>query len=632
MTNANHFQDSPIMAFDVFISYSTRNKLIADAMKQYLQSKGIRCWKAPDDIVHGESWAKAIQRAIKESRIMVLIWTRESMSSSQVVNELTLADRARKLIIPFRTEEIEPEDEFEYYLAKTHWLDAFGSDNDIDFELLSQRVLRNLSGEEAPAGHARVIENLNLKQRSLLHAESRSPSPAESQEYPGTGSAKSNRLLEEYLDGWFTDQQLSQAIASISYYNPLTEIEAIREEIGDDSMAQYGNAYCDPKAALLFEQALGGKRIVIGAANESIIVLSQENARVYPLRSLTITVKDYDAYTAAIVLNGDEWKFCIYRPEILEYASNAVNLLASYAFAMNAKTEAKNSNYEAARTLALSSAQGVDKLCDSVDLSESLILSSCLVLNSLGDRESARTFLEKYIGSRDDVEVSLIRWRTLGAFLSHNIVQLYCEIFGYQDLMHQPEDSDCHHDEKNGIDNARNIQDAQECQEIIEEINDSIRCARADQGFLWDGGRGLEEEEIGIVLRSGRINELEAVWMQMIAARESFLPSGDYLIARGMSMLSSIMLAQGRHVESLEYAMKALDLRLDAGEGASSFATNRERLNVARILFLIDKVDQACELLAQIVECYAKTDGSNEMQWRSLAADAISLRKELESQ
>jgi tetratricopeptide (TPR) repeat protein len=156
MTNASHFQDSPIMAFDVFISYSTRNKLIADAMKQYLQSKGIRCWKAPDDIVHGESWAAAIPRAIKSSQIMVLIWTIDSMNSRQVVNELTLADRAMKMIIPFRAEDIQPENEFEYYLAKTHWLDAFGPKNDEGFELLSERVLRNLDERARPSANDEI--------------------------------------------------------------------------------------------------------------------------------------------------------------------------------------------------------------------------------------------------------------------------------------------------------------------------------------------------------------------------------------------------------------------------------------------------------------------------------------------
>jgi tetratricopeptide (TPR) repeat protein len=167
MTDASLLQDSSTMAFDVFISYSTRNKLIADAMKQYLQSKGIRCWKAPDDIVHGESWAAAIPRAIKNSQIMVLIWTTDSMNSRQVVNELTLADRAKKMIIPFRTEPIEPENEFEYYLAKTHWFDAFGSDNDEDFELLSQRVIRNLdetarplAKEEAGASKAQALASI----------------------------------------------------------------------------------------------------------------------------------------------------------------------------------------------------------------------------------------------------------------------------------------------------------------------------------------------------------------------------------------------------------------------------------------------------------------------------------------
>jgi hypothetical protein len=143
--------------FDVFISYSSANKLAADAMKQYLQAKGIRCWKAPDDIVHGESWARAIPRAIRMARVMVVIWTKESMRSEQVINELTLADRSKKLVIPFRTESIEPENEFEYYLAKTHWLDAFSDDLAESFQLLADRILLNLAA--SPGCDANDVES-----------------------------------------------------------------------------------------------------------------------------------------------------------------------------------------------------------------------------------------------------------------------------------------------------------------------------------------------------------------------------------------------------------------------------------------------------------------------------------------
>jgi len=99
---------------------------------------------APESIPPGEQWAEAIARVIPESSLMVLLWTSESMSSRQVINELTLADRSGVMIIPFRLEEIEPEGAFKYYLYKTHWLDAIGNAWKDNLEILGERVLHNL--------------------------------------------------------------------------------------------------------------------------------------------------------------------------------------------------------------------------------------------------------------------------------------------------------------------------------------------------------------------------------------------------------------------------------------------------------------------------------------------------------
>ncbi|MFM8982773.1 MAG: toll/interleukin-1 receptor domain-containing protein [Spartobacteria bacterium] len=54
--------------------HSSRDSLTASGMKQALQNKGIRCWKAPDDILPGESWPSAIMRAISGCRVMILVW------------------------------------------------------------------------------------------------------------------------------------------------------------------------------------------------------------------------------------------------------------------------------------------------------------------------------------------------------------------------------------------------------------------------------------------------------------------------------------------------------------------------------------------------------------------------------
>lgn len=130
----------------VFISYSSRNGRIAQAIRSHLESLGITCWMAPESLMPGEQWAQAISRAIPESGLMVLLWSIESMQSEQVINELTLADRSGVMILPFRVDDVEPEGAFKYYLYKTHWLDAFDGWKQ-KLELLGERVLHNL---EAP--------------------------------------------------------------------------------------------------------------------------------------------------------------------------------------------------------------------------------------------------------------------------------------------------------------------------------------------------------------------------------------------------------------------------------------------------------------------------------------------------
>jgi hypothetical protein len=112
------------MTHDVFISYSNRDKPIADGICANLETAGVRCWIAPRDIAPGEDWPTAITRAITHSRVMVLVFSAHSNSSEDVSRELFLAANSKLVIIPFKIDNIEPEPGKQYYLARTHWLDA----------------------------------------------------------------------------------------------------------------------------------------------------------------------------------------------------------------------------------------------------------------------------------------------------------------------------------------------------------------------------------------------------------------------------------------------------------------------------------------------------------------------------
>ena len=99
------------MAYDVFISHSSRDKTVADAVCATLESAGIRCWIAPRDVQPGRSFAGEITRAIQQSQVMVLIFSAHSNDSDQVLREVQLAVNAHLHIIQFRIEDVHLNDD-----------------------------------------------------------------------------------------------------------------------------------------------------------------------------------------------------------------------------------------------------------------------------------------------------------------------------------------------------------------------------------------------------------------------------------------------------------------------------------------------------------------------------------------
>ena len=118
---SNRVQSQP---HDVFVSYSSRDKPVADATVARLEQDGIRCWVAPRDVLPGSLWGEAIVQAIEASRLMVVIISRESNQSRQVLREVERAVANEVVVVPFRIDAIEPTGAMAYYLASEHWLDA----------------------------------------------------------------------------------------------------------------------------------------------------------------------------------------------------------------------------------------------------------------------------------------------------------------------------------------------------------------------------------------------------------------------------------------------------------------------------------------------------------------------------
>jgi hypothetical protein len=112
------------MAFDTFISYSSKDKPAADAACAVLEQTGIRCWIAPRDIRPGGEYGGAIIEAIDQCRVMVVIFSSSANNSRQIHREIERAVSKGVPIIPVRIEEAVPTKSMEYFLGAIHWLDA----------------------------------------------------------------------------------------------------------------------------------------------------------------------------------------------------------------------------------------------------------------------------------------------------------------------------------------------------------------------------------------------------------------------------------------------------------------------------------------------------------------------------
>jgi len=137
---------------EAFISYSSKDKLTADAVCTKLESAGVRCWIAPRNIRPGREYASAIMDAIDAARLMVLIFSAHANVSPQVHREIERAVSRGLTIIPFRIEEILPTSGMQYFLGSIHWLDAITPPIAAHLDRLAETVKANLDSRPAPAG------------------------------------------------------------------------------------------------------------------------------------------------------------------------------------------------------------------------------------------------------------------------------------------------------------------------------------------------------------------------------------------------------------------------------------------------------------------------------------------------
>jgi TolB-like protein/predicted Zn-dependent protease len=136
----------------VFISYASHDAAIAQKVCSALETARFSCWIAPRDVVPGTLYAEGIVRALDESRVLVLVLSKDAVASAHVGKELERATSKRHPIIALKVDSAPLTPAFEYFLNESQWIEAGVGGTESEIAKLVEAVERHLAPGAAAAG------------------------------------------------------------------------------------------------------------------------------------------------------------------------------------------------------------------------------------------------------------------------------------------------------------------------------------------------------------------------------------------------------------------------------------------------------------------------------------------------
>ena len=108
----------------IFISYSRDDKEFVKNLAQRLRNAGADIWLDEFDIKIGENWDIAIQTALKESEKFLIVLSKTSVASNNVMDEVGFALSENKKVVPVLMEECD----IPFRLQRRQFADLTGND------------------------------------------------------------------------------------------------------------------------------------------------------------------------------------------------------------------------------------------------------------------------------------------------------------------------------------------------------------------------------------------------------------------------------------------------------------------------------------------------------------------------
>lgn len=151
---------SPVL--DVFISYARSNRPVAQKLADALEAQQLRVWW-DSDLSAGSEFAEVIEDRLRDARVVLVLWSADSVRSAFVRDESSRAMRSNKLM-PLRIEAVD----LPLGFGQLHTLDLLDWEGDTDSPAFQKVVseIRLRGAGQAPDGP--------VVPRATGHASSRS--------------------------------------------------------------------------------------------------------------------------------------------------------------------------------------------------------------------------------------------------------------------------------------------------------------------------------------------------------------------------------------------------------------------------------------------------------------------------
>jgi len=129
------------MSAEVFISYSSQDHSEVSKIIERLRKAGVSVWMDEGGIDAASLWSEAIVEAINDCKVLIMMVSRHSTDSANVVKEVMLASESNKTILPVYLEPADIPTRLKYQLTGIQHSEAFS----LSLEDLIDELLRGLA-------------------------------------------------------------------------------------------------------------------------------------------------------------------------------------------------------------------------------------------------------------------------------------------------------------------------------------------------------------------------------------------------------------------------------------------------------------------------------------------------------